>query len=100
MYRICIIEPWPCRSSDTTERTMGALPRHVPDAAIAGNSILASVPAPEHAGSRPRRRLNRDLRTVVAVMVATEYFTAALASYLASLIYGWGFVGSTLPETQ
>ena len=77
---------------------MGALPRHVPDAAIAGNSILASVPAPEHAGSRPRRRLNRDLRTVVAVMVATEYFTAALASYLASLIYGWGFVGSTLPE--
>jgi|SRR6266478_5197092 Undecaprenyl-phosphate glucose phosphotransferase len=79
---------------------MGALPRHVPDAAIAGNSILASVPAPEHAGSRPRRRLNRDLRTVVAVMVATEYFTAALASYLASLIYGWGFVGSTLPETQ
>jgi len=31
-------------------------------------------------------------------MVATEYFTAALASYLASLIYSWGFVGSTLPE--
>ena len=79
---------------------MRALPRHVPDPAIAGNSILAPVQATDQAEPRPRRRSNRDLRIVVAVMVATEYFTAALASYLASLIYGWCFVGSTLPATQ
>jgi Undecaprenyl-phosphate glucose phosphotransferase len=79
---------------------MRALPKHVPDPAIAGNSILAAVQATDQAEPRPRRRPNRDLRTVVAVMVATEYFIAVLASYLASLIYGWCFVGSTFPETQ
>jgi Undecaprenyl-phosphate glucose phosphotransferase len=67
----------------------------VPDAAVAG----ASIPPTEYA-SRPRRRLNSDLRAVVAVMVATEYLTAALASYVASLIYNCGFVGSTFPETR
>src|SRR5712672_3383420 len=70
-----------------------------PDAAI-GNSIVASVPAAENVGSLPGRRSIRDLRIVVAVMVATEYFTAAAASYVASLIYGWGFVGNILPETE
>jgi Undecaprenyl-phosphate glucose phosphotransferase len=79
---------------------MRALQGHVPDPAIAGNSIRAPVQATDQTESRPLRRSNRDLRTVVAVMVATEYITAALASYLASLIYGWCFVGSTLPETQ
>jgi Undecaprenyl-phosphate glucose phosphotransferase len=77
---------------------MRALPSYAPDAAVAAASILAPVPATDHAESRPHR-LNRNMRAVVAVMVATEYFTAALASYLASLIYGWAFVGSTLPET-
>ena len=70
-----------------------------PDAAI-GKSIVASVPAAENVGSLPGRRSIRDLRIVVAVMVATEYFTAAAASYVASLIYGWGFVGNILPETE
>jgi len=79
---------------------MGALPRQVPDPANAGNSILAPAQATDQAESRLRRRSNRDLRTVVAVMVATEFFTAALASYLARVIYGWCFTGSTLPEAQ
>src|SRR5260221_645856 len=47
-YRICIIEPRACRSSGTTERTMRALPKHVPDPAIAGNSILALLKFGEH----------------------------------------------------
>jgi Undecaprenyl-phosphate glucose phosphotransferase len=79
---------------------MRVLQRHVPDPAIAGNSILDRVQATDQAEPRPRRRSNRDLRTVVAVMVAAEFFTATLASYLASLIYGWCFVGIMLPETQ
>jgi Undecaprenyl-phosphate glucose phosphotransferase len=80
---------------------MRALQKHVPDPAItAGNSIQAPLHATDQTELRPRRRSNRDLRTVVAVMVATEYFTAALASYFASLIYGWCFVGNTLPATQ
>jgi Undecaprenyl-phosphate glucose phosphotransferase len=80
---------------------MRALPKHVPDPAIvAGNPVLAPVQASDRAELQPRRWSNRNLRTVVAVMVAAEYFTAALASYLASLFYGLCFVGNALPATE
>jgi Undecaprenyl-phosphate glucose phosphotransferase len=78
---------------------MRALPRHPPDLAIAdGNSIPASVQTSDQAAPRPWSKLN--LRTVVSVIVATEYFTAALASYFASLIYSLCFVGNPLPAAE
>ncbi len=80
---------------------MRALPKHVLGPAIvAGNPVLAPVQASDRAELQPRRWSNRNLRTVVAVMVAAEYFTAALASYLASLFYGLCFVGNALPATE
>jgi Undecaprenyl-phosphate glucose phosphotransferase len=71
----------------------------VPDLTVAANAMLSSAQAADHAELGSHRRLNRDLRTVVAVMVTTEFVVTALASYLASLIYVWSFVGGTVPAT-
>src|ERR1700756_1519656 len=92
---------WASHSSDTTGRTMRALPKHPPDLPIADENLIPDpVQTTDQAALRPRRWSKLNLRTVVAVIVATEYFAAALASYFASLIYGLCFVGNALPATE
>ena len=70
---------------------------YLPDAI--GNPDTVALPAPDHPETIPRRKLNRDLRVVTAVIVLTEYVTAASVSYLVSLIYGGALEGAPT-ETQ